>query len=117
MRLCTLLKLLFGVLVKGPFSDGAEVAFDSTADQFLGWLSLYAISPPFSIMWHRNRVYCMNTEHLRSLYPNLSENELEAARHNLEEFVLFVAEMCELREAKAKQELRTRDFDSKQIEQ
>ena len=68
-------------------------------------------------MQYGHRVYRMNTERLRSLYPKLSESELEAARHNLEEFVSFVAEMCELRAAKAKQESETRDFDSEQIEQ
>jgi hypothetical protein len=58
----------------------------------------------------------MNTDRLRTLYPDLSDSELETAKHNLEQFVAFIAEMCELREAKAEQESEIHNFDSKQVE-
>jgi hypothetical protein len=57
----------------------------------------------------------MKTERLHALYPDLSESELESAKHNLEQFVAFIAEMCELREAKAEQESGILNFDSKQV--
>jgi len=48
-----------------------------------------------------HRVCLMNIERLRALYPNLSDSELEIAKHNLEQFVAFVAEKCEALEEKA----------------
>ncbi len=58
----------------------------------------------------------MDTERLRALYPNLSESELETAKHNLEQFVAFVAEIYERREAKAEHDAGTHNFDREQIE-
>jgi hypothetical protein len=45
----------------------------------------------------------MSIERLRALYPNLSDSELEIAKHNLEQFVAFVADKCEALEEKAQQ--------------
>ena len=57
----------------------------------------------------------MKAERLHALYPDLSDSELETAKHNLEEFVAFIAEICEAREAKAEQESETHNFDSGEI--
>ena len=46
----------------------------------------------------------MNIERLRALYPNLSENELEMAKQNLERFVAFIAEICEIQEEQSRQQ-------------
>ena len=57
----------------------------------------------------------MKAERLHALYPDLSDSELETAKHNLEEFVAFIAEICETREAKAERESETHNFDSEDI--
>jgi hypothetical protein len=57
----------------------------------------------------------METQRLHALYPDLSDTELETAKHNLEEFVAFIAEICEAREAKAQQESETHNFDREEL--
>lgn len=79
-------------------------------------LSLYAINPPFQKTGWGHSLYPMEKDRLRTLYPSLSESELETAKHSVEQFVAFIAEMCELREARDEQESEIHSFDSKQIE-